>query len=145
MGGEKPSGTWAHFTLSPVTSHLQPHPFRVGDMHLGASNLPIHPCLALLWLCQQPEHLAPKEYLAMHRRCRVHLISVNFSPSSSNRSEVFLASTSQDRASGLSSRCDSRCLPGLSKLQNEQFLVKQGGLSAGYGVGVFGCRDVVRR
>lgn len=24
LGGEKPSGTWAHFTLSPVTSHLHP-------------------------------------------------------------------------------------------------------------------------
>lgn len=58
-GGEKPSGTWAHFTLSPqVTSHLQPHPSRVSDMHLGASSLPIHPFLALPWLCQQPEHLA---------------------------------------------------------------------------------------
>lgn len=146
-GGGKPSSTWAHFTLSPVTSHLQPHPSRVSDMHPGASNLLIHPCLALPWRCQQPGHLAPKGRLAMRRRPRVQarLVSANFSPSSPSGSEVLLASTSQDRASGPSSRCDSRCIPGLSKLQNRLFLVKQGGLSAGCGVSMFGCREVMRR
>ena len=36
-------------------------------------------------------------------------------------------------------------MPGLSKLQNKLSLVKWGCSSAGYGVSVFGCRDVKRR
>lgn len=32
-------------------------------------------------------------------------------------------------------------MPGQNKLQNRLFLVNSGGLSAGYGVGVCGCRD----